>query len=106
MIDRRTATRFPVEWQIQVERTEGSRGSIADIGVLRNISSSGALFSVSLQLATGNQIDVYIKLPLTEKRWLKYAAFVVRIEQGASHVAYAVRFASPRPDFGLPLIPA
>ena len=106
MIERRTAARFPVDWQIQVQHTESSRGSLVDVGLLRNISSSGALLSLSSQLATGNKIDVYIKLPLTEKRWMKYAAFVVRIEQRATNVAYAVRFASPRPEFGLPLIPA
>ena len=100
--ERRTATRFPVDWQIQVEHSEGSCG-VVDFGVLRNISSSGALLSVSVQLATGNQVDVYIKLPLTERKWMKYPAFVVRMEQRITNTAYAVRFVNAQPDFGLPV---
>ena len=103
MIERRTATRFPVDWQIRVERSAGSQGSLVDVGVLRNISSSGALLSLPVQLATGNQLDLYIKLPLTERKWMKYPAFVVRIERGLTTVAYAVRFASPRPEFSVPV---
>ena len=104
MIERRTATRFRVDWPIRVERSEGGRLSLVDVGVLRNISSSGALLSLPVLLATGTQLDVYIKLPLIEKKWMRYPAFVVRIEQGATAVAYAVRFAGPRPDFN-PLSP-
>ena len=102
MIERRTATRFPVNWQIQVERSAGSHDSLIHLGVLRNISSSGALLALPVLLATGTQLDVYIKLPLIEKKWMRYPAFVVRIEQGATAVAYAVRFASPRPEFSVP----
>jgi hypothetical protein len=73
--------------------------------MLRNISSSGALMSLTNALPTGTQLDVYINLPLKGKRWMKYPARVVRTELGAAAVTAAVRFDSARPDFGMPLIP-
>ena len=105
MIERRSAKRFQVAWQIRVERGEGSDGNLVESGVLRNLSASGALLLVREPLAAGTQVDVYIQLPLNDKKWMKYPASVVRIEPGPNAVIAAVRFDSARPDFGLPLPP-
>lgn len=105
LIERRRAKRFQVDWQIRVEGDSGSEGSFIESGVLRNISSSGALLSLSTALPTGTQIDVYIKLPLKGKTWMKYPARVVRIDLAPAGIVAAVRFDSARPDFSTPLAP-
>lgn len=105
LIERRSAKRFQVDWQIRVEGNDGSEGGFVESGVLRNISSSGALLSLTNPLPTGTQLDVYINLPLKGKKWMKYPARVIRIERGAAAVTAAVRFDSARPDFGIPLVP-
>ncbi len=104
MIEQRRAKRFQVDWQVRVEGTH-SGGSFIETGVLRNISSSGALLSLAIPLQVGTKIDVYIKLPLQRKKWMKYPAHVVRVERGIAAVGSAVRFDRARPDFGTPLVP-
>lgn len=99
MIERRRAKRFQVDWQIRVEGNRGDEGRFIESAVLSNISSSGALLSLSNAVPAGAQLDVYIKLP-KGAQWMKYAARVVRIEAGA-----AVRFDSARPDFSNLLAP-
>jgi len=101
LIERRRAKRFQVDWQVRVECDDSNGGSFIDSGMLRNISSSGALLSLTNALPAGTRLDVYINLPLRGKKWMKYPARVVRIELGAA----AVRFDSARPDFGVPLVP-
>ena len=96
MIERRIAKRFQVDWEVRVE------GTFIESGVLSNISSGGALRTLTTALEAGTQLDVYIKLPLKGKSWMKYPAHVVRIGHGAVAVA-AVKFDSPRPDFGIPM---
>jgi len=104
LIERRTAKRFQVDWPVRVEGDDGIEGSFVESGVLRNISSSGALLSLPEPLAAGTQLDVYVKLPLKGTKWMKYSACVVRIELVAAAVTTAIRFDSARPDFGLPLV--
>ena len=94
MIERRIAKRFQVDWEIRVE------GTFIESGVLRNLSSGGALLALTTPPGAGTQLDVYIKLPLKGKSWMKYPAHVVRVELGAVAIA-AVKFDSPRPDFGI-----
>ena len=105
MIERRSAKRFQVDWQIRVERGDGTDGSLVENGVLQNLSASGALLLLQEPLSAGTQLDVYIQLPLNDRKWMKYPASVVRIEPGPTAVIAAVRFDSARPDFGLPLPP-
>ena len=100
LIERRRAKRFQVDWQVRVER--GSDTNLVDSGELRNLSSNGALLLLPRPLATGTQLDVYIKLPLTDKKWMRYPARVVRIETGHTPISAAVSFDSARPDFGAP----
>lgn len=106
LIERRRAKRFQVDWQIRVEVTGGSESILVETGALRNISSNGALLSLTQPLTKGTRLDVYIKLPLQGKKWMKYPARVVRIEPGNPTIAAAIKFDSVRPNFGMPLVPA
>src|SRR5690348_9933465 len=102
LIERRAAKRFQVDWQILVESDGASGERISNDGTLFNISSSGALLSLTRPLATGANLDVYVKLPLTGPKWMKYPAQVIRVEVGDSAVAAAVRFQTLKPVFGAP----
>lgn len=105
MIERRRATRFHLNWQIRVQREHVNEGGNSiESGVLRNLSSSGALISLPEPLATGTQLNVYIRLPLNERRWMRYSASVLRIEPGRTAIT-AIKFDGTRPDFGVSLIP-
>jgi hypothetical protein len=103
LIERRRAKRFQVDWQIRVELTGGTGSTVVETGALRNISSSGALLALTKPLTKGTRLDVYIKLPLQGKKWMKYPARVVRIERGNAAAAVAIKFDSVRPNFGMPL---
>ena len=105
MIERRRAKRFQVDWQIRVAITRTSGSTAVETGALRNISSNGALLSLATPLTKGTKLDVYIKLPLRGKKWMKYPARVVRVEPGDAAVGAAIKFDSARPNFGLPLAP-
>ena len=74
-------------------------GGFAESGVLRNISSSGALLSLSKPLPAGSKLDIQIELPSQGKKWMKYQARVVRVEPGTTPVTAAVKFDSARPVF-------
>jgi hypothetical protein len=101
LIERRRAKRFQVDWQIRVEGNVDGGERFVEMGVLRNISSSGALLSIPRAPIEDAALDVYIQLPLQGKQWMKYPAQVVRIEQGSSAIT-AVKFDTARPVFGLP----
>ena len=101
LVERRRAKRFQVDWQIKVEATVDGGERFVEMGVLRNISSSGASLSIPNAPAEGTAVDVYIQLPLQGKKWMKYPAQVVRVERGVSAIA-AVKFDTARPVFGSP----
>jgi len=104
LIERRRAKRFQVDWQVRVEATEDSKDETLMVaGVLRNISSSGAMLFLAKPLSTGAKLDIYVMLPLQGKKWMKYPARVVRVERGIAAVGAAVKFDSARPDFRIPL---
>ena len=103
MTERRTGKRFAVNWPIKVEGGDGKR-VISGEGRLLNISSGGALFDLAGPVRQGMRLDVYIKLPLRGKKWMKYPASVVRVEPDDAAIA-AIKFDSARPNFGLPLAP-
>jgi hypothetical protein len=105
LIERRRAKRFQVDWQIRVAITRTGGSTAVETGALRNISSNGALLFLATPLTAGAELDVYIKLPLRGKKWMKYPARVVRVEPGDAAVTAAIKFDSARPDFGLPLAP-
>jgi PilZ domain len=105
LIERRRAKRFQVDWQIRVEIAGAGGSTLVETGALRNISSSGALLSLASPLTKGARLDVYIKLPLQRKKWMKYPARVVRIDSTDAAITAGIKFDSARPNFGMPLAP-
>lgn len=105
LIERRRAKRFQVDWQIRIEIADGRGSTLVETGALRNISSNGALLSLTSPVSRGTRLDVYIKLPLQGKKWMKYPARVVRIESDDAAITAGIRFDSARPNFGIPLAP-
>jgi PilZ domain-containing protein len=99
LIERRRAKRFQVDWQVRVEGTVDGKEGFVEAGVLRNISSSGALLFLPKPPSIGTKLDIYVMLPLQGKKWMKYPAQVVRVERGIAAVGAAVKFESARPDF-------
>jgi len=100
LIDRRKARRFLVDWPVRVERDDGKGGMFVESGLLQNISSSGALLSLTKTPPNGARVDVYINLPTKGTRWMKYPARVLRIEGDSA----AIKFDTTRPDFDVPLV--
>jgi hypothetical protein len=103
LIERRSAKRFQVDWQIRVESDTAVDRVFVESGVLRNISSGGALLSLSNAPPAETQLDVYIELPLKGQTWMKYPARIVRIDLTPAGIVAAVRFDAARPDFNTPL---
>ncbi|HSO75921.1 MAG TPA: PilZ domain-containing protein [Blastocatellia bacterium] len=99
MIERRNGKRFRVKWPVRVEGIDDGGASFTQNGVLKNISSQGALLLVERPLPTGARLDVYISLPTKGRKWMKYSASVVRVHSEASLFGAAVRFDSPEPEF-------
>jgi hypothetical protein len=50
-------------------------------------------------VAEGTKLDVFIMLPFKGKKWMKYSAQVVRVEEGGHDFGAAVKFEGPRPEF-------
>ncbi|MGA9772661.1 MAG: PilZ domain-containing protein [Blastocatellia bacterium] len=97
MIERREGRRFQVDWAIKVEQKEGE--GFSEEGVLQNISSGGALVSLSKPLPVGTRLDVHIKLPFKKSNWMRYSAFVIRVRKEKSRFAAAVKFEGAKPGF-------
>ena len=98
MIEKRNGKRFQLDWPIKVEAKEGEEFS--EEGVLQNISSGGALFSLSKPLAAGTKLNVSIRLPFKKNNWMKYSAYVLRVEENGQRFAAAVKFEGAKPKFG------
>lgn len=99
MPDRRQMRRYEVDWPFRVKGTNPSGLGILDTGVLRNISSRGAFGFIGRPLAVGMKIEVLIRLPMNEERWIKYSAEVIRVEQLGPQTGVALRFDTSRPVF-------
>ena len=83
-----------MNWPIKVEGGDGKR-AIRGEGRLLNISTGGALFDLAEPVRQGMRLDVYIKLPFKKDNWMKYAAEVLRVDDGHA----AIKFEGPRPSF-------
>jgi hypothetical protein len=97
--DRRQMHRYQVDWPFRVKGTDPSGLGILNTGKLRDISTRGAFGYINRLLAVGMKIEVLIKLPLKEERWIKYSAEVIRVEQLGSQTGVALKFDTSRPSF-------
>jgi hypothetical protein len=101
LTESRKGKRFTVDWPVRVEGTNGGGDNFKQAGVLQNISSGGAMLCLANPVAEGTKLDVFIMLPFKGKKWMRYSAHVVRIEEGGSEFAAAVMFEGARPDFAI-----
>ncbi|MFP5261376.1 MAG: PilZ domain-containing protein [Blastocatellia bacterium] len=97
--DRRRTHRYQVDWPFRVKGTDPSGLGILNTGKLSNISPRGAFGYIGRLLAVGMKVEVSIRLPLKEERWIKYSAEVVRVEQLCSQTSVALKFDTSRPAF-------
>jgi hypothetical protein len=88
-----------VDWPVRVESTNGDEGSFKLAGVLQNISSSGAMLYLKDPIPTGRKINVFIRLPFKEEKWMKYSARIIRVKDGSPDFVAAVKFEGIRPEF-------
>lgn len=52
-------------------------------------------------VAKGTKLEVFIQLPFKGKKWMRYSAHVVRVEEVGHDFGAAVRFEGARPDFAV-----
>ncbi len=93
------AHRFWVKWTFKVKGRNSAGLNFEEMGVLENLSSSGALFSLKTPLDIGAKLDISIELPFNKERWMEYSARVVRIVSISSIPKVAVAFDSVQPRF-------
>jgi hypothetical protein len=99
--ERRRGKRFQIGWPIKVEGTDTGGKSFKGAGVLRNLSSGGALLLLSNPVREGVRVDLYIKLPVKKQSWIRYSCSVVRVKRDTYTCVAAVRFDTARPEFGV-----
>lgn len=63
------------------------------------MSVNGAFMKLLAPLEVGLELEVWIGLPLTPRKWMKYSAEVLRTETGESGQGIAIKFFSSRPIF-------
>jgi hypothetical protein len=88
-----------VDWPVRVEGTNGGGHDFEQAGVLQNISSGGAMLHLKKSVPVGMRLDVYIRLPLKGKKWMKYSAHIIRTEGADANFLAAVKFEGARPEF-------
>ena len=47
----------------------------------------------------GTKLSVFILLPFKRKKWMKYSAQVIRVEEGGPDFGAAVKFEGAQPEF-------
>jgi len=99
VLERRTARRFKVGWDVAVTATDSGGSIFGETGTLENLSSSGAFLFLTRRLDPGTRAEVWIRVPFKRENWMKYFCEVVRSEPMPARVGIALRFDTARPIF-------
>jgi hypothetical protein len=99
VLERRTARRFNIGWEVTVTVNDGAGSTIEETGTLGNLSSNGALLLLSRNLDPGTRVEVWIRVPFKRENWMTYSGEVVRSERTATGSGIALRFEIARPGF-------
>lgn len=94
--ERRRSRRFQVGWDMSLAGTDRSGSDFDESATLANLSSGGAFFHSQRCLGSGAAVELLIRVPFKKETWMKYAAQVLRLEEGNG---VAVRFDEPKPIF-------
>lgn len=86
-------------WPIYIKGATRVYLRFEEIGVLENLSSSGALFFLTTKLEVGTRLELFIKLPFKDEKYMYYCGEVVRAEMISSKLAAAVKFDEAQPTF-------
>jgi PilZ domain len=97
--DRRRMHRYQVDWPFRVKGTDPTGLGILNTGKLRDISARGAFGYIGRPLAVGMKMEVLIKLPVKEERWIKYSAEIMRVERIGTQTGVAMKFDTSQPMF-------
>ena len=99
MVERRESKRFTVDWAIKVSAPGDDGSAFEVVGVLRDISATGAYGLFTSRFQVVSQVKVVIQLPLTRGGWISYPAGVLRIESRDLGSGIAFIFDAVRPSF-------
>jgi len=94
--ERRRSRRFQVGWDMVLAGRDCSGNDFDEFAALANLSSGGAFFFSSRCLGSDAAVELRIRVPFKKETWMKYAAQVVRFEEGDG---VAVKFDEPKPIF-------
>jgi len=88
--ERRYSIRHGLKWETIVHGNDSSGANFDEIGVIENLSSTGAFFYINHRVAIGSQLDLAIKLPFKKASWMNYTARVIRVEEQSGITGVAV----------------
>jgi PilZ domain-containing protein len=95
----RRSRRLKMAWPVYIKGATRVYLRFEEIGVLENLSSSGALFFLTTKLEIGTRLELFIKLPFKDEKYMYYCGKVVRAEMISSKLAAAVKFDEACPAF-------
>ena len=93
MSERRHSIRHGLRWQTVIHGNDVGGEHFDELGVIENISSTGAFFYINRRVQIGSQLDLAIKLPFKKESWMKYTARVIRVEEQPAKTGVAVTIA-------------
>jgi hypothetical protein len=95
--ENRAARRYNVEWAVCVAGKDNSGNKFQETTKLKNVSSTGAAIVVKNTFEVGQNLDVFIRVPVKKELWMKHAAVVVRFNSTSGEIG--LKFYSSRPVF-------
>jgi hypothetical protein len=98
LVERRMAQRYQLELPVLVG-AGGRNSSSVKNSTLRNISSTGAFFSIDIGHSPGERVTIWIKFPYRKNNWLVYSGKVTRVRRTGFKDEVGVKFCSLRPLF-------
>ena len=97
-MERRLSKRFDPGWHARVEGIHFGE-PFALSGSILNMSSQGALLSLSGPIHAGMKVGLMVKLPTSSVRWMKYSGVILRVTTEHGHSIAAVKFDHATPEF-------
>ena len=97
--ERREGRRFELDWRIEIKGRDDKDEKSVAVGILKNLSSGGALLYLKESPEPSAKLNILIKIPFKNENWMQYRAECVRVERHRSKFRVAVKFSGSRPQF-------